>query len=56
MGVFKRGWAKTVFFAWCFDGEFVVVCGVNVVLITTYFAQRKNATFLKYFYGKFLRS
>jgi hypothetical protein len=47
----RGGVGKNGVFCVVFCGEFVVMCGINVVLITTYFTQRKNATFLKYFCG-----
>jgi hypothetical protein len=35
---------------WCFDGLWMVFCGQNVVLCTTFFGIENMSLFLKYFY------
>jgi hypothetical protein len=44
--------AKTGAKTWCFDGEFVVVCVVNVVLRHhVFYARKMRHEFWIYFYG-----
>jgi len=49
--VFLQGFLrKTVRRTWSFDGNYVVICGHNVVLMRTFSVGEKHANFLNFIF------